>query len=79
MMMAWSDMKNHKILNLLFFDALYHESDYDESDYYDSDYHDSDYHEFDYHESEFEFEDLNVQLFALLTPHVWLRLNSLGN
>ena len=59
MMITWTDMKNQKTLNLGF-ESDYHESDYDESDYRES----------DYDESEFVFEDLNVQLFALLTAHV---------
>lgn len=60
-------MKNHKTLSLGF-----------ESDYDGFDYHESDYHEYDYHESELVFKNSNVQLSALLTPYVWLRLKVLG-
>ena len=31
-----------------------------------------------YHEYEFRFENLNVELFVLLTTHVWLRHKALG-
>lgn len=60
-------MKNHKTLSLGF-----------ESAYDGFDYHESDYHEYDYHESELVFKNSNVQLSALLTPYVWLRLKVLG-
>ena len=67
MMITWTNMKNHKTLSLGF-----------ESDYDGFDYHESDYHEYDYHESELVFKNSNVQLSALLTPYVWLRLKVLG-
>ena len=70
-------MKNHKTLSLGF-ESDYDGFDYHEPDYHEYDYHESDYHEYAYHESELVFKNSNVQLSALLTPYVWLRLKVLG-